>query len=200
MLVSTLLLLLWVLWVQRHRSSSNSNDDDTDPPPPPPVLLSNTSLWAVGADARAPGMRRIPDPPLVTWLPEAAEAVASVWRRVQGFEGGGVGVGVGDGGGDARPTCPRALYVLPYDADVGVTSQVRDVFDAAIVSALSFGRAVVFADDDGSLVDIDGWPPPLARGATTRQSGSSASSRRCPAPRARGRRRCGRCRRSTAAT
>ena len=150
LLAAAAALALLRRWRRGGAAASTTTATVFDPSPPPPVLLNDSSMWAAGADARAPGMKRLRAPPLVTWRREAAAAAEAEWRRVQ----------FGDG-----KSCQRSLYILPFDADVGVMSQVRDVFDIAIVSVFTFGRAVVFAHDDGSLdngggIGMGSRPPP----------------------------------------
>jgi hypothetical protein len=82
-------------------------------------LLDVSSMWALGANARTVPPRRR-SVPLVTWSPDAVSMVADTWRAAQ------------------RPTsCNRALFVYP--SYWGITSQMRDFGDVALVS-LAFQR------------------------------------------------------------
>jgi hypothetical protein len=94
---------------------------------PKPVFLDVSSMWAIGADARMPMVRRTRIP-LVTWSAQAVERLERAWREVQ-----------------FRATCERTLYT--YAFKWGVTSQMRDYSDLTIVSALTFGRTLMLVED-----------------------------------------------------
>lgn len=92
----------------------------------PPALLDVTSMWGMGADARTPMTRRT-RVPLVTWSQEAVARIELAWRALQNPE-----------------SCDRVMYMYPYYW--GLTSQVRDYSDMAIV-ALAFGRTLHYVED-----------------------------------------------------
>lgn len=83
------------------------------------TFLDNTSMWAMGANARTipPLFHNVP---LVRWTNEAVEVLESQWKHLH-----------------SSASCDRAMYIYPHDW--GITSQIRDFSDAAIV-ALAFER------------------------------------------------------------
>jgi hypothetical protein len=89
-----------------------------------PAFLEESSLFALGADARA-RMARFADVPLVTWDPAAADALAAHWRAVQ-----------------MDPGCGRVLYVHPFSW--GITSCLRDMWDFFLPSVFAWNRTVVW--------------------------------------------------------
>lgn len=94
---------------------------------PAPVFLDVSSMWAIGADARMPLIRRTRIP-LVTWTAEAVEHVERAWRSVQ-----------------FRRTCDQTLYTYAYKW--GITSQMRDYSDLVMVGALAFNRTLMLVED-----------------------------------------------------
>jgi hypothetical protein len=86
-------------------------------------LLDVTSMWGMGVDARTHMTRRT-RVPLVKWTKEASNMLERAWTKLQ------------------HPTsCQRVLYMYPYYW--GLTSQMRDYSDTAIVS-LASGRTLMY--------------------------------------------------------
>jgi hypothetical protein len=83
-------------------------------------------MWGMGADARTP-MKRRKHVPLVTWTSDATDMLEREWRSLQ-----------------ESSSCDRTLYMYPYYW--GLTSQMRDYSDAAIV-ALAFRRTLLYIED-----------------------------------------------------
>lgn len=86
-------------------------------------MIENSALWDSGADAREP-MKKYDLIPLVTWTKEAERFIAERWQNVQ-----------------HRATCDRAVWFHPWDW--GITSQLRDYTDLAIISVFTFNRTIV---------------------------------------------------------
>lgn len=93
-----------------------------------PSFLDISSMWALGANARTiPPRRR--NVPVVKWSSEAVASTVASWNAVQhGGEG----------------ACSRTLFVYP--SSWGITSQLRDYGDAALIS-LAFSRPLRHIDD-----------------------------------------------------
>jgi hypothetical protein len=104
------------------------------------TFLDITSMWGMGADARTIPPRRH-YVPLVLWTDEAVVRVRQAWRRLQW-----------------QTSCARAMYIYPHDW--GITSQMRDYGDAAIV-ALAFSRPLRLVLEGARkprwCVDDDAW-------------------------------------------
>jgi hypothetical protein len=86
------------------------------------TFLEHTSLWGMGSNARTIPPRRN-NVPLVRWNMRAVDIMRQRWNQLQS---------------DAN-ACSRSMYI--YAHQWGITSQMRDVSDAAMV-ALTFGRAL----------------------------------------------------------
>jgi hypothetical protein len=89
-------------------------------------LLDVTSMWGMGVDARRQMTRRT-HVPLVTWTKAASDMLERAWVKLQN-----------------PPSCRRILYMYPWNW--GLTSQMRDYSDAAIVS-LATGRTLMYVQD-----------------------------------------------------
>lgn len=83
------------------------------------TLLDDTSMWGMGLNARTISSRR-QNVPLVAWSDKAIQTVRDDWNKAQ-----------------SASNCERALYTSP--SFWGLTSQMRDYGDAAILS-LAFRR------------------------------------------------------------
>jgi hypothetical protein len=140
----TVLTVTLILLQLRSKQAAPVKADRLQPTPTRPInsapaneatvrsyLLRTSSLWAMGANARSiPPRRR--NVPLVTWSPDAVAVVAAAWRAVQQRA--------------AVPTtkCARMLFVYP--SYWGITSQMRDYSDAALLS-LAFRRPLQHIND-----------------------------------------------------
>jgi hypothetical protein len=87
------------------------------------IFLDESSMWAMGANALTIPPRR-KNAPLVTWNHAAIDRVRAAWTDVQ-----------------VNATCNRSLLVFP--SHWGITSQMRDIGDAAMIS-LAFNRPLVY--------------------------------------------------------
>lgn len=85
--------------------------------------LSISSMWGMGSNARTIPPRRV-NVPLVSWTAGAAARVQHAWQHVQRLA-----------------PCDRAMYA--YTSYWGITSQMRDYGDAALI-ALAFRRPLVY--------------------------------------------------------
>jgi hypothetical protein len=95
-------------------------------------LGSGKTLWAQGAKART-RLQTYKDIPLVTWTEAAEEAVLQHWNRVQ-----------------HQSSCRRVLWFRPWEW--GITSQLRDYTDLAIISVLTFNRTILPSKSGRSYV------------------------------------------------
>jgi hypothetical protein len=87
-------------------------------------LLKNTSLWASGGDAKKPLKAYPYQIPLVQWTEEAERHISERWHNVQ-----------------HRSSCDRAVWFQPWYW--GITGQVRDYIDLAIISVFTFDRTII---------------------------------------------------------
>ena len=124
----TLLTLCLVLGMGIDETTLITTHERSGTPKPTNIeggyLLEDTSLWAAGADARMTIVKydRIP---IVTWTEEAEQTILPRWQAVQ----------------HDRAACDSVAWVYPWD--FGITSQLRDYSDLAIISVFTFGRPLL---------------------------------------------------------
>ena len=89
---------------------------------------SPISLWGAGVDARTE-MIAYSNLPIITWTEEASRSIFLRWMHVQ-----------------HRKACSNVLWFTPWWW--GLTSQIRDYVDLAIISVLTFGRTLLHKEND----------------------------------------------------
>lgn len=129
--------------LQQHQQQSRPWGHDASTPFAPlttyrHAFLETSSMWGMGANARTVPPRRV-NVPLVTWTEGAVRRVQEAWRSVQ----------------EAAP-CHRAMYA--YTSYWGITSQMRDYGDSALVS-LAFRRPLhhIFHAMQPKWCSADAW-------------------------------------------
>ena len=138
----TLLTLCLVLGMGIDETTLITTHERSGTPKPTNIegayLLKNTSLWAAGADSRMT-MVKYDRIPIVTWTEEAEQTILSRWQAVQ----------------HDRAACDGVAWFYPWGW--GMTSQLRDYSDLAIISVFTFGRALLPRMDVGRRHPIPQW-------------------------------------------